>query len=136
MGSLISIPPSQRARAERLKVRLNAWPLGARPGESAAFCAEVAPLCLPRMFEAVELAFQFDDGETVYQLSTWEPLFNVVRLNNRSWKWVVSGGSAEGRGLVSLWAWRFDVGCTTAHMELMVLANQREQAPKRRGKAS
>lgn len=139
MGVLGGISPDQRARADRLKVRLAAWPVGARPGDSKDFCEAAAPVVLPLMFDKAEIEFQFQDHPATYRLTVWEPVFNTIRLNSGSWFWVVGDGSCEGRGLVSLWSWRFDVSCTDAHTTIMAWLSHHENLssrPKRQRKAA
>lgn len=137
-----ALHPDQLARASRLKVRLGAWPAVVRPRDGAAFYKAVAPLCLPLMFDAAKVVIDFEDTTAVYEFRTWEPVFNTVGLYTDNWRWVVGDGSAEGRGLVALWSWRWDRCCTLSHMDLLGLLDEAEQAakeaakPKRRKKAA
>lgn len=52
----------------------------------------------------------------------------TVRLNAETWQWRVLDGTAEGRGLYELWAWRFGVSVEEAHTGIWAWINSAADA--------
>lgn len=79
-------------------------------------------------FAPAVLAAMFDSGvrivgpvrEYAYRV---EPYGQTVRINVENWRWYVCDGTAEGRGLYELWAWRFALTVERAHAELWATLN-------------
>lgn len=60
----------------------------------------------------------------------------TVRLNVETWHWYACDGTAEGRGLYELWAWRFDVSVAWACAAMFVAAQAANTKPARRKAAA
>lgn len=113
MRSLMPRPaPEHVARAARFKDRQARWRAIGRPIAHAEVEA-AAPAILACMFDhalaivgpAREYAYRADTGQT-------------VRLNIENWRWTAMDGTAEGRGLYELWAWRFDMPVSRAAYQI------------------
>lgn len=78
------------------------------------------------------LAAMFDRGVRIVgpvrEYAYSSPITPTVRMTidpaaNKPWFWVASDGSADGRGLYELWAWRFGVPVTQAAEEIWQTIN-------------
>jgi len=52
----------------------------------------------------------------------------TVRLNAETWRWTALDGTAEGRGLYELWAWRWGVPVEEAHSGMWAMVNAAPRA--------
>jgi hypothetical protein len=114
-SGLVDIAPASRARADAFLSARSQWRGGtarfyARHIEVEAFAAQV----LGVMFDAAE---RLESPAREY-LYTARALGAAVRVNVDNWHWFVRDGSADGRGLYELWAWRFSVSIEQAHAEI------------------
>lgn len=118
--------PANVARSQRFVERRRAWrAAGVRYHARHAALEPYAPAILAAMFDravrvvspAREYAYRLTDtGQT-------------VRLNVDNWHWHCLDGTADGRGLYELWAWRWDIPVEDAHAELWATINRAFEAP-------
>lgn len=128
MSAIWSAPsPESRDAARRLSERLDAWPIGARPADPHGFCAEVAPYILPLMFGAVEREPDILAAQPTYRLYSADCV--SVRLCAGTWLWYALDGSVDGRGLISLWSWRFNCALDDAYAGIVCHMQMIEARP-------
>ena len=108
--SVIAATSDAVARGMRLRQRMETWPPYLRPSRPAEFCTACLPL-LPLMFVS---AVPIPGGVELHH-----PDVGTVRLNTNNWRWSTVLGCAEGRGLIALWAWRYDIHPSQAHIDMM-----------------
>lgn len=127
--ALLDPDPAFVERGNRLRERmsLEAWPAYARPANPLGFCKAAAPL-LPVLFATAK-----KEGDLVRLRS---PDLPSVLLDGDTWKWRTEIGCAEGRGIIALWAWRWDITPQRAHMEIMALLDRMQPPPKRKARAA
>jgi hypothetical protein len=115
--------PESVARGRAFMARRDAWRAG--PQKIYARHADLEP------FVPIVLAACFDAA--VKELS--EPPVYALRVDDwgasvrltaepGNWRWLVPDGTAQGRGLYELWAWRFQVPVDVAAAEIWALVAQ------------
>jgi hypothetical protein len=119
---LLSPPDAAVKRGARFLRRRAAWRSG--PQRLIARHAGIeqrAPLILAHLFDRA-LA---DVGTPRSYIMQAAELGETVRLNGETWHWFTAGGTADGRGLYELAAWRWDVPVYDAAMALWHIVKER-----------
>ena len=117
--SLFAPQPHAKARGQRFAERRAAWRENARHYARHADIEPVAPAVLAAMFDR-GVRIEGPVREYAYRV---DAVGQSVRLNVENWRWYCLDGTAEGRGLYELWAWRFDLPVEEAHAELWATIN-------------
>lgn len=114
MKSPFAIPDVAAHRGDRYSRRRTIWRSGPQRyyPRHASIETHAAKL-LPMMFDNALL-----EVGASYALRA-EELAETVKLNADNWQWHTIRGTAEGRGLYELYAWRFDVPVETAAIEIL-----------------
>jgi hypothetical protein len=119
--ALLAPHPAAVERGQRFAKRREAWRSDTqRHYGRHAQIEPHAPKILAHMFDRVvaivgpsrAYAFKSHDTETVF-------------MNGENWRWHTMLGTAEGRGLYELWAWRYDIPIPLAGCEIFALVNDR-----------
>lgn len=115
--------PEAVARGRAFLTRRDAWRAGTqRIYARHAGLEPFAPLVLAACFDSAVKALE---QPPVYGLRVdeWGASISLT-AEAGNWRWGVADGTAEGRGLYELWAWRFQVPVDVAAAEIWALIAQ------------